>query len=100
MCECYGSVIGYAEFVNLEGEKAILFALANSDVVHIVLVAKSKGQSCNNSFWTPWKNVTVVPNLVFVEVFLFFLDSLFFVLYNLPKAQQRGKPILLCTVHT
>lgn len=61
--------------------KAILFALANSDVEHILLVAKSKGQSCNNSFWTLWKNVAVVPNLGFVEVFLFFLDSLGFFLY-------------------
>lgn len=67
--------------------KAILFALANSDFVRILLIAKSKGQSCNNSFWTLWNNVTVVPNLFFVEVFLFFLDSLFFVPYNLPKAQ-------------
>lgn len=58
--------------------KAILFALANSDVVHILSVAKSKGQSCNNSFYTLWKNVTVMPNLSFVEVFLFFLDSMFF----------------------
>lgn len=67
--------------------KAILFALANSNVVHILLVAKSKGQSCNNSFWTLWKNVTMVPNLGFVEVFIFLLESLFFVLYNLLKAQ-------------
>lgn len=62
-------------------KKAVLFALANSGIDHILLVAKSKGQSCNNSFWTLRKNVSVVPNLGFVEVFLFFLDSLGFFLY-------------------
>lgn len=51
--------------------KAILFALANSDVDHVLLVAKSKGQSCNNSFWTLWRNVTVVPNLGFFLKFFF-----------------------------
>lgn len=67
--------------------KAILFALANADVEHILLVAKSKGQSCNNSFWTLWKNVAVVPNLGFVEVFLFFLDSLsFFYIVKSPES--------------
>lgn len=67
--------------------KAILFALANADVEHILLVAKSKGQSCNNSFWTLWKNVAVVPNLGFVEIFLFFLDSLgFFYIVKSPES--------------
>lgn len=37
-------------------------------------------------FGSVWKNVTVVSNLGFVEVFIFFLDALGFVLYNLPKA--------------
>lgn len=60
--------------------KAILFALANSDVDHILLIAKSKGQSCNNSFWTLWENCYSSAKLG-VEVFLFFLDSLFFFLY-------------------
>lgn len=37
-------------------------------------------------FGSLWKNVTVVSNLVFVEAFIFFLDSLVFVLYSLSKA--------------